>query len=123
MSVLTPAGYVLIEVPNLYEHASFELAHLYAFTPETLANLVRRAGFQVLWSKAHGSFRSPILKLYITLLAQMPDPPGTQRIDPILASRIRLRRTIGGYKRRVLTRLLPDWTWQAPEILWEDDSA
>ena len=121
--ILTPAGYVLIEVPNLYEHASFALAHLYAFTPETLANLVRRAGFQVLWSKAHGSFRSPILKLYITLLAQLPDPPVTQRIIPVRARSIRFRRTIGEYKRRVLTRFLPDWTWQAPEILWEDDGA
>ena len=72
--VLKPRGYLLIEVPNLYVHKSFELAHNFAFSPSVLREIVRKVGFRVVLLKKHGV---PLKKspLYLTLLAQsMSDP-------------------------------------------------
>ncbi len=115
VSRMQPGGYLLLEVPNLYEHESLELSHLYAFTRSTLKAVVRQAGFRVLWMKTHGSFRSPILNLYITLLAQAesdPQPPRKIHLSPF---GIKMRRRLGKYKREIFTRRFPDWTWQSPD--------
>jgi 2-polyprenyl-3-methyl-5-hydroxy-6-metoxy-1,4-benzoquinol methylase len=113
--LLTPDGYLLLEVPNLYEHASFELAHLYAFSAKTLREVLRQAGYHVHWLKAHGSFRSPILKLYLTALAVpgAKSRPPRKRYIPGAAG-VSLRRWLGTRKRDFFTRYWPDWTWQAP---------
>jgi SAM-dependent methyltransferase len=118
---MTPNGYLLVEVPNLIEHNALELAHPFAFTPATLAETVRRGGFEVLWIKSHGSFRSPVLKLYITLLATVANDPARKKVFLPLPQWIKTRRRIGRLKRDVLTKLLPDWTWQSPPKLWADD--
>jgi hypothetical protein len=115
-----PQGYLLIEVPNLFEHQAFELGHLFAFTPSTLQEAVRQAGFDVLWTTTHGSFRSPILKLFITLLARVPDEPHHQSTIKSKPLGIKLRRRMGILKRKLFTKYLPDWTWQAPQELWEE---
>ena len=113
-SKMRPGGYLLLEVPNLIEHESLELSHLYAFTRSTLKTIVRQAGFRILWSKAHGSFRSPILKLFITLLAQSKDE--TQYSPNVYSNPmgIKTRRRLGKLKRDFFTSRFPDWTWQAP---------
>ncbi len=114
-SRMEPGGYLLLEVPNLIDHECLELSHLFAFTQSTLRETVRQAGFHVLWSKAHGSFRSPILNLYITLLAQAesdPQLPIKIRSNPI---GVKIWRRLGKLKRRFFTQRYPDWTWQAPE--------
>jgi hypothetical protein len=120
MELMNSNDYLLLEVPNLLEHEALEMAHLFAFTQGTLCETVRRSGFEVIWSKAHGGFRSPIIKLYITLLARVPD--NTARQLPIHARHraIAIRRRFGKYKRAFFTRLLPDWTWQSPPVLWEE---
>ena len=113
-SRMRPGGYLLLEAPNLIEHESLELSHLYAFTRSTLKAIVRQAGFRILWSKAHGSFRSPILNLYITLLAQAEEDA---RYTPNIHSNpigIKTRRRLGKLKRDFFTSRFPDWTWQAP---------
>ncbi len=113
-SKMRPGGYLLLEVPNLIEHESLELSHLYAFAISTLKAIVRQAGFRILWSKAHGSFRSPILKLYITLLAQSEDEPlypPTVYSNPV---GIKTRRRLGKLKRDFFTSRFPDWTWRSP---------
>lgn len=113
-SRMMPGGFLLLEVPNLIEHDSLELSHLYAFTRSTIKAVVQQAGFRVLWSKSHGSFRSPILKLFITLLAQARDeaqsPPNIYS-SPI---GVKTRRRLGKYKRDFFTNRFPDWTWQSP---------
>lgn len=112
---MTSAAFLLVEVPNLIEHEGLERAHLLGFTTATLRETVRRAGFRVLWTRAHGGFRSPILKLYLTLLARVessPAKPARVRSSPF---GIKTRRRLGGAKRRFLTRYFPDWTWQSPE--------
>jgi SAM-dependent methyltransferase len=120
-TTMEPGGYLLLEVPNLIDHECLELSHLYAFTRSTLRETVRQAGFQVLWSKAHGSFRSPILNLYITLLAQAesdPHSPRTIRSNPIGT---KTHRRLGKLKRDFFTSRFPDWTWQAPSLKTAND--
>ena len=120
-SHMTPGAYLVLEVPNLIEHEALELAHPLAFTPATLRETVRQSGFEVLWIKTHGSFRSPVLKLYITLLAKSSrTPPRSVPIRSKPRGLAALRR-LGKLKRDLFTRCLPDWTWQSPPVLWEDD--
>jgi SAM-dependent methyltransferase len=114
-NLLTKDGHLLIEVPNLYEHASFELAHLFAFSPRSLREILRRAGYRACWLRTHGSFRSPILKLYITALAvpeNEANPPRRIYIPGPLD--VGVRRKLGTIKREFFTRYWPDWTWQMP---------
>jgi len=113
--LLAPDGHLLIEVPNLFEHASFELAHLYAFSPQTLREVLRQAGYKILWLRTHGGFRSPILKLYITVLAvPLAKAKVPHKIYLPGAFGVGLRRRLGTIKRNFLTKHLPDWTWQSP---------
>ncbi len=112
---MTPDGFLLLEVPNLIDHHAFELAHAHAFTASSLIDCVRRAGFREVWRRSHGSFRSPVLRLYITLLARAGAAPSTGRYFPFPALRNRLGRALGSAKRRFFTRHYPDWTWQSPE--------
>lgn len=114
-SRMRPGGYLLLEVPNLIEHESLELSHLFAFTKSTLKSIVRQAGFRSLRSKSHGSFRSPILNLYITLLAQAESDPRSPRTIHSSRIGIKTRRRLGKLKRDFFTSRFPDWTWQAPD--------
>jgi 2-polyprenyl-3-methyl-5-hydroxy-6-metoxy-1,4-benzoquinol methylase len=118
---MIPGGYLLVEVPNLIEHAALEVAHPIAFTAATLREAVHQSGFEVLWTKTHGSFRSPVLNLYITLLAKSSRTP--IRSAPIRSKPrgVATRRRLGKLKRDLFTRYFPDWTWQSPSILWEDN--
>jgi SAM-dependent methyltransferase len=112
-------GYLLIEVPNLFEHHALEIAHLFAFTPETLQQTLEASGFNLIWTKSHGSFRSPVLKLYITALAKVSESPSHELIIRSKPGLILFRRSVGKLKRILFTRFLPDWTWQAPDTLWD----
>ena len=70
-SMLSKDGYLLLEVPNLLFHYSFELAHTYAFSPHTLREILKRSGYVILFQKKHGiPLRST--PRYITIIAQ-PD--------------------------------------------------
>jgi len=112
---MTPGAILLVEVPNLVEHEGLERAHLFAFTAATLRETVRQAGFRVSWTRSHGGFRSPILKLYATLLARAePAPVRPLRVRSTPFG-IKFWRRLGKAKRRFFTRHFPDWTWQSPE--------
>jgi len=113
--LMTPEALLLIEVPNLAEHEALELAHAHAFTLASARDAVQRAGFRILWARCHGGFRSPVLRLYATVLARRADEASKARTFPLAAGRTRLSRRIGSAQRRVFTRFLPDWTWQSPE--------
>jgi len=112
---MRPGGFLLLEAPNLFDHQAFELAHLHAFTTSSLRDTVRRAGFRPVWSGVHGGYRSPILRLYITVLAQAEGRPHPGRYLPFAVFRSRLGRAFGAAKRELFTRRYPDWTWQSPE--------
>lgn len=68
-NVLDTSGFLLIEVPNLYFHQSFELPHNFAFSTHTLIEVIKKAGYKVVYLKRHGL---PLKKTprYITVLAQ-----------------------------------------------------
>ncbi|GAH07136.1 unnamed protein product, partial [marine sediment metagenome] len=62
---LTPQGRILIEVPNLFAHDSFEIAHLTSFSRHSLVEVVKIAGFTTIFLEPHGRPRSNMIPLYI----------------------------------------------------------
>ncbi len=109
--VLTPLGVILIEVPNLYAHDSFEIAHMTSFSAHTLREVLKQAGYEVIALKKHGQPRSKLLWLYLTVLAR-PTPLPAGEGQGVRAERsISLKRRIGMLWRRVLAKLLPQQTW------------
>lgn len=68
-SSLAQGGWLYLEVPNLYAHDSFEIAHLYSFSSHTLRQVLQQAGFEVVRVVKHGHPRSKITPLYLNVLA------------------------------------------------------
>ena len=106
---LAENGSLLVEVPNLYCHDSFEVAHLVAYSPQTLAQTLQQSGFEIVAIKQHGQPRSQILPLYLTVLARpslKPDAP------PVAPERwVAAKRRYGLLHRRLLSRLAPGRAW------------
>jgi 2-polyprenyl-3-methyl-5-hydroxy-6-metoxy-1,4-benzoquinol methylase len=100
---LAPDGWLLLEVPNLYAHDSFEVAHLVSFSPHTLTQVLHKAGFRVLNLHAHGQPRSQLIPLYLTLLAR----PGSDSYNLKPDRLVHIKRQVGFFYRRLVTRLLP----------------
>lgn len=107
--LLAEDGLLLIEVPNFYAHDSYELAHLSCFTEHTLNELIQQAGFKSVAFRKHGMPRSEILPLYLTILAK-PSPAVMQK-TPKPEKAVRLKRDLGMFKRKILTRLNPNQAW------------
>jgi len=106
---LAPGGAFLVEVPNLYIHNSYEIAHLHAFSQHTLLETLRLAGYRVDALRVHGQPRSNVLGLYITLLARPAAAPQDQTVRP--ESNVRLKRRLGMARRRLIERMLPGQAW------------
>ncbi len=109
--LLDSAGWLLIEVPNLYFHDSFEPAHLVAYSAHTLQQMLEKAGFEVLRLEKHGRPRSDWLPLYITLLARpRPDAQQPFRVRP--ERFVAPKRKLTMFARHLLERLFPGWIWK-----------
>jgi SAM-dependent methyltransferase len=108
---LTPDGYILVEVPNLFGHQSYELAHLLAFSPPSLKQTLQVAGFEVIALKAHGNPRSQWIPLYITALARVDGGGQAQKNVRWRSSSVRLQRRLGMLWHRGVTRFLPGFAW------------
>lgn len=107
--LIEPDGWLLIEVPNLYAHDSFEVAHLVAFSPHTLQEVLRCSGFIVVKIEQHGRPNSQILPLYLTILCR---PAAQQDLSPVRPERgVALKRRAGMFWRRILARLFPKRAW------------
>ncbi len=107
---LAPSGWMLIEVPNLYAHDSFEIAHMISFSECTLRQTLKKVGYEVVALKKHGAPRSKILPLYLTLLARPATvAPADISIRP--ERNVALKRRLGMFWRRVLQRLFPRRAW------------
>lgn len=106
--VLTPSGVILIEVPNLYAHDSFEIAHMTSFSAHTLRETLAQAGYEVIALKKHGQPRSKLLPLYLTALAR---PIANGELGVRGEKFVPLKRRAGMLWRRVLTKFLPQQTW------------
>jgi SAM-dependent methyltransferase len=115
-SVLTPEGWLLLEVPNLYAHDSFEVAHLFAFTPHSLKEVLRKAGLDVDKFKTHGQPNSLILPLYLTMLCHPIAKNGNFPVEP--ERFVAIKRQTGMLRRRFLEHMRPHQAW----ILLSDKS-
>ena len=110
-NLLNPAGWLLLEVPNLYMHDSFEIAHLVSYSRMSLIQTVQQAGYKPVLVISHGEPRSRLLRLYITLLAQPvgKEPP----LPPIRPEKlVKFRRRTGLQFRRLIERFLPALAWR-----------
>jgi SAM-dependent methyltransferase len=107
--ILIPAGWLLLEVPNLYAHDSFEVAHLIAFSPHTLREVLLRSGFEIVKFKKHGRPNSAFLPLFLTALCRPTQQSETRSIRPERG--VTLKRRIGMLWRRILARLFPQRAW------------
>ena len=107
---LSPGGWLLLEVPNLYAHDSFETAHLFSFSARTLAMTVQQAGYDIIRLEAHGRPRSDLVPYYLTLLARARSEP--ERNNPLHPEKMTgFKRRFGLLRRRVLSRLFPKKAW------------
>lgn len=108
-SVLTPEGWLLIEVPNLYAHDSFEVAHLFAFSLHILREVLRKGGFVVVKFEQHGQPNSQILPLFLTVLCH---PVAQSDKSPVRPEKgVALKRRIGMVRRHFLELLYPKQAW------------
>ena len=107
--LLQPNGRLLLEVPNLYAHDCFEVAHLASFSAHTLSQTLRQAGFEILAVSKHGAPRSRLLPLYLTILARPLPKPLPIAISPERG--VRYKRQIGMFRRKVVSRLFPSLAW------------
>lgn len=108
--LLKEEGLLLLEVPNFYAHDSYELAHLACYTPHTLTEALRLAGFQVVRLERHGIPRSDLLNLYLTVLARpslTQSNPDTVRPE----KNVRQKRKIAMLYRRFIQKLFPHRAW------------
>lgn len=107
---LTINARILIEVPNLYAHDCFEVAHLTSFSRETLIQVLKKAGYGTVFIERHGYPRSKLIPLYITLLAEAAEEqPSPGKIG--LERLVRTKRRAGFLHRRVIERFLPNYGW------------
>jgi SAM-dependent methyltransferase len=108
-SILQTDGRLLIEVPNLYAHDSFEVAHLVAFSPHTLREVLRKSGFEILKIEKHGRPNSETLPLFLTVLCKPTGQPDPSPVRP--EHWVALKRRSGMLWRRILARIFPKRTW------------
>ena len=106
--LLEPNGWLWLEVPNLYAHDCFEVAHLLSLSAHTLTQVVQKAGYQVIHLRAHGLPRSKLIPLYLTLLAQ-PDGSASNSLAP--DRMVRLHRQIGFFRRSIVEKVFPQDAW------------
>lgn len=108
--LLAKDGVLLLEVPNYYIHDSYELAHLACYTPHTLAEVVKQAGFELISLHGHGIPRSILLNLYLTLLAK-PLADNAEIPDISTDRYVRMRRRLSFLYRRFIQKLFPRKAW------------
>jgi 2-polyprenyl-3-methyl-5-hydroxy-6-metoxy-1,4-benzoquinol methylase len=113
---LSPQGYLLVEVPNLYGHQTLELAHLTAFTSTTLKRVLQKAGFRILEVRTHGKPRSLLIPLYLTALAVADEEENSNHTIHFSSRGVMLRRKLGMFWNRVATKYATRWAW----LPWPD---
>lgn len=111
---LTTDGYLLIEVPNLYAHDCFEVAHLTSFSRETLSQVLKKAGYETVYIEMHGTPLSRLIPLYITVLSRpSEDLDSSENIN--FEKLVGMKRRAGFLHRWVIERVLPNYGW-VPEF-------
>jgi 2-polyprenyl-3-methyl-5-hydroxy-6-metoxy-1,4-benzoquinol methylase len=106
---LTSGGYLLIEVPNLFSHDSFEIAHMSAFSKHTLIETLKKSGYVVIAAKTHGQPRSDLLPLYLTALVQVASGQQDSSVNP--ENGVKIKRMYGILHRRIIQNFFPRKAW------------
>jgi SAM-dependent methyltransferase len=113
--LLSPSGWLLVEVPNLYAHDCFEVAHLVSFSSHTLRQTLEKADYTIHTLQEHGKPRSILIPLYITILARPFDPESDTADEDaykfIPERGVKGKRQFGMLRRRILERLFPRQAW------------
>jgi len=112
--LMTSDGYLLIEVPNLYSHDSFETAHMSSFSTHTLEQTLIKSGFSIRAFMRHGYPRSDILPLYLTALAQPAAELISETVKPEIF--VKGKRQFGLFIKWFMLRFFPRKSWNSPEI-------
>jgi len=111
-TLLEPSGWLLLEVPNLHAHDSFEVAHLVSFSSHSLTQVLQKAGFRLVSLRRHGQPRSELIPLYITVLAQ----PAVETEFTLKPERqVRFQRQWGFLRRKLTERFAPQRAWLPTE--------
>lgn len=106
--LLEPSSWLLLEVPNLYAHDCFEVAHQVSFSAHTLRQVLQKAGFTLISLRKHGQPRSELIPLYITALAQ----PAPEVEFTLIPDRwVSLSRRWGLFRRTLVERFAPQRAW------------
>jgi SAM-dependent methyltransferase len=112
---LSPSGWLLVEVPHLYAHDCFEVAHLVSFSSHTLRQTLEKAGYTIHTLQEHGKPRSILIPLYITILARPFDPESDTADEDaykLIPERgVKGKRQFGMLRRRILERIFPRQAW------------
>jgi hypothetical protein len=98
-------------VPNFYAHDSYELAHLACYTPHTLREVLRQAGYDLVHFERHGVPRSGILNLYLTVLARPLAQAAPVAVRPERS--VSFKRKLAMLYRRLVQKLFPHRAWLA----------
>lgn len=114
INFLTQNAKLLVEVPNLYAHDCFEVAHLISFSIDRLVQVLTKAGYKCLFIEKHGHPRSRMIPLYITVLAE-PEIDDSRENNIEIEKLVRLKRRTGLLHRRIIERLFPSYAWN-PEF-------
>lgn len=96
---LSSDGHIVVEVPNLFWHPAFELAHTTSFSLSTLLKAMARAGFELSASRIHGKPYSRLLPLFVLAIGQ-PGSGRRERRSGVWVPAVKLRRRLG----RLITR-------------------
>lgn len=110
IKLLAQNGKLLVEVPNLYAHECFEVAHLTSFSSDRLIQVLKKAGYRCLYIERHGHPRSRMIPLYITILAE-PERDGSKDTRIEFEKLVRIKRRTGLLHRRIIERLFPSFAW------------
>jgi SAM-dependent methyltransferase len=109
---LMPSGWLLLEVPNLYAHDCFEIAHLVSFSEHSLTQVLQKAGFGLAALQKHGLPRSKMLPLYLTVLASPRSELSSYREDRVQPERfVGMKRDFGMFRRWAIQRFFPGQAW------------
>jgi hypothetical protein len=107
---LAPTGWLLVEVPNLYAHDCFEVAHLSSFSAHTLRQMLQKSGYSLVTLQQHGRPRSRVLPLYLTALARpVAEPEHAGIVKP--ENEVVVKRRMGMLRRRFWERVAPGLAW------------
>jgi SAM-dependent methyltransferase len=118
---LHPHGFMLIEVPNLYAHPSYELAHQIAFSPTCLTAVLLKSGCLKRKVKVHGQPYSRLLPLFILGLYQQTEDREMVE-NPISKERgVRVKRFVGFARTRTARWLGRNLLSQKKLSPWDQD--